>query len=410
MTSTRTRASRPALHRTLLVTGIVLVAINLRPSLAGVGPLVGDIRAATGLSNTALGLLTTLPLLAFGVVSTLTPLVTRRLGVEGAIGAALLLIGTGTAVRAVPSVALLFSGTVLLGVGIALGNVLLPTLVKRDFAHRSGSMTSLYSSAMGLGATLAAGTSIPLAGAFGWRGALGAWAVLALAALAVWLPQMLKKSEARPLARPGAALRRVLGSPRAWQIALFMGLQSLTFYVVLAWLPDLLQSRGLGAAEAGWMLALSQATGILGSATVPVWAGRRADQRRIVGWLVGAEAVALAGLALPAVGMTALWVGLLGAVLGGTFGLSLLFLVLRAPEAETATALSGMAQSVGYLVAAVGPALFGLLHDLAQGWTVPLVALFAVLAGKAVVGFGSGRPGVVSPDAPLPADEALKAG
>ena len=321
----------PASQRSLLVAGVVLIALNLRPALAGVGPLVGEIREATGLSNAALGLLTTLPLLAFGVVSALTTLVTRRLGIDGALAAGLLLIGVGTAARAVPSVEFLYGGTVLFGVGVALGNVLLPAIVKRDFPARSGPMTSLYSSVMGLGATLGAGVSVPLASALGWPGALGVWAVLAAVALAVWLPRLRGQPADGFNRRPLAALLALGRSPLAWWVALFMGFQSLTFYVVLAWLPDLLQSRGLGAAEAGGLLALSQATGILGSAVVPLWAGRLVDQRGAV-WALGlVEAVALAGLLLSGAELVTLWVGLLGVVLGGTFGLSLLFLVVRAP-------------------------------------------------------------------------------
>lgn len=386
----------------LLLAGIILVALNLRPALAGVGPLVGDIRAATGLSNTALGLLTTLPLLAFGVVSTLTPRVTGRFGIEATLAAALAFIGVGTLTRSVPSVALLFGGTVVLGVGIALGNVLLPALVKRDFPERSGAMTSLYSSAMGLGATVAAGASVPLASAFGWRGSLGVWAGLAGVALLAWLPILRGRALPRQSGGGQTGLRGLGRSPRAWQIALFMGLQSLTFYVVLAWLPDLLQSRGMGEAEAGWMLALSQAAGLLGSGTVPLWGGRLSDHRRIVWILLLVEAVALAGLFAPTSTFAAVWVFLLGMVLGGTFALSLLFLVVRAPDAETATALSGMAQAVGYLIAATGPALFGFLHDLSAGWTVPLGFLVAVLVAKGVVGLGAGRPGFVRRPAAAP--------
>ncbi|MDT7857374.1 MFS transporter [Rubrivirga sp. S365] len=398
-----TPASIPPSGRALLVVGIVLVALNLRPALAGVGPLVADIRLATGLSNTALGLLTTLPLLAFGVVSAFTPVVTRRLGMEGAIGLALVLIGGGVAVRAVPSVALLFAGTVVLGVGIALGNVLLPALVKRDFSDRSGPMTSLYSSAMGLGATVAAGVSVPLAAAVGWRGALGAWALLAAAALAVWAPQLRRRTRT---ARRGTVLDslRDLGRSRlAWAVALFMGLQSLAFYVILAWLPDLLQSRGLNAEEAGWMLALSQAAGIAGSAVAPLWAGRMRDQRPIIWTLAVLEAVALAGLLFAGTTLVGVWVGLLGFVLGGSFGLSLLFLAIRADTPETAAELSGMAQSVGYLVAAVGPALFGGLHDLTGGWTVPLLSLVVVLVVKVAVGLPAARDEQVRrADAPGP--------
>ena len=378
-------------RRWFLVAGIVLVALNLRPALAGVGPLVADIRLSTGLSNTALGLLTTLPLLAFGVVSAFTAVVTRRLGVEGALGLALSLIGVGVAVRSAPSVGLMFGGTIVLGVGIALGNVLLPALVKRDFAERQGPMTALYSSAMGLGAAVAAGVSVPLASAIGWRGSLGLWAALAVLALVVWLPQLRRSAPPR---RRGTVLDslRVLGRSRlAWAVALFMGLQSLTFYVVLAWLPDLLQGRGLAPEAAGWMLALSQAAGIAGSAAVPLWAGRLRDQRRIVWALAAVEAVAIGGLLAPVVGLESLWVSLLGFVLGGSFGLSLLFLAIRADTPETAAALSGMAQSVGYLVAAVGPFAFGAIHDLSGGWTLPLLSLAVVLVAKVTAGLPAAR-------------------
>ena len=279
----------------------------------------------------------------------------------------------------------------MLGVGIALGNVLLPALVKRDFAERQGPMTALYSSAMGPGAAVAAGVSVPLASAIGWRGSLGLWAALAVLALVVWLPQLRRSAPPR---RRGTVLDslRVLGRSRlAWAVALFMGLQSLTFYVVLAWLPDLLQGRGLAPEAAGWMLALSQAAGIAGSAAVPLWAGRLRDQRRIVWALAAVEAVAIGGLLAPVVGLESLWVSLLGFVLGGSFGLSLLFLAIRADTPETAAALSGMAQSVGYLVAAVGPFAFGAIHDLSGGWTLPLLSLAVVLVAKVTAGLPAAR-------------------
>jgi len=289
----------------------------------------------------------------------------------------------------------LFGGTALFGVGIALGNVLLPTLVKRDFPEKSGSMTSLYSSVMGLGAALGAGMSVPLAEAIGWRGSLAFWAIPAAVALAVWLPQLKGQLKTRPSRSVGAALQSLGQSKLAWQIALFMGLQSLTFYVILAWLPDLLQSRGLGAAEAGWLLALSQAAGIAGSAVVPWFAQGRDDLRTLVGGLAALEAVGLAGLLLPGGMLAPFWVSLLGFVLGGTFGLALLLLVLRADGTEAATELSGMAQSVGYLLAATGPAGFGIIHDTTDGWTLPLLILIGIVAVKTMLGFGAGKPGKV---------------
>ncbi|MEQ9569731.1 MAG: MFS transporter [Longimicrobiales bacterium] len=386
----------PNLRRWGLVVGIVLVASNLRPALASVGPLEPDLRAATGLSNTAIGTLTTLPLLAFGCVSMFTSAVTRRVGVERAVAVALVLLIAGTALRAVPAVAALFIGTGMLGVGIALGNVLLPAIAKRDFADRVGPITSLYSSMMGVGATAAAGLTVPLSTSLGWRGALGFWAVPAGVALLVW---SLRSASRRPLRRAGVGgvSLRVLGRSRlAWQVALYMGFQSLTFYVVIAWLPDLLQSRGLSGAAAGWLLALSQAMGVAGTAVVPLWAGRIGDQRRIIWALATLESVGLFGLLLPGGSLAAVWVALLGFVLGGTFGLALTLLVLRAPDAESAGELSGMAQSVGYLVAATGPAAFGYLHDVSSGWTVPLLFLIGVLVAKVSFGLPAGRRRMVA--------------
>ena len=381
--------------RLLLLAGIVLVAVNLRPAIAGVGPVVADIRAETGLPNFALGLLTSLPLLAFGIVSVLTPLMTRRVGMEWSVALALGLILVGTLVRAAPSVAWLYVGTGVLGVGIALGNVLLPAITKRDFPERSGGMTSLYSSVMGVGATLGAGLAALLALRLGWRGSLAVWALPVLVALVVWLPQLRRRARAPLQRRYREAFRSLGRSSLAWQVALFMGFQSLTFYVILAWLPDLLQARDMTATAAGGMLALSQATGVLGTAVVPVRAGRQKDQAGVVWGLGALEALALAGLLMPGVAFVAVSVAVLGFVLGGTFGLALLFLVVRAGDAERAGELSGMAQSVGYLLAAAGPAAFGALHDVTGGWRIPLAFLGVVLAGKVWSGVKAGRPGQV---------------
>ena len=383
-------------RRWLLIVGIALVALNLRLAITSVGPLVSLMRPATGLSNAALGLLTALPLLAFGCVSPLASVVSRRVGVERAVAMALVLLAAGTGLRAAESIVALYIGTGLMGVGVALGNVLLPVLAKRDFPAHTGPITSVYSSMMGLGTTAAAGLSVPLATVFGWRGALGIWVLPAVVTLLVWLPQLSRPRPVRRVRRPGGVTLRVLGRSRlAWQVALYMGLQSLTFYVIIAWLPDLLQSRGLSEAAAGWMLALSQATGILGTALIPVWAGRLADQRRVIWTLAVLEAAGLGGLLLPGGMLVALWVSLLGFVLGGTFGLALTLLVLRAPDADAAGELSGMAQSVGYFVAAAGPPLFGYLYDSTAGLTVPLSLLGAVLVGKVLSGLPAGRRGLV---------------
>lgn len=377
----------------LLIAGIIFIAINLRPALASVGPLVEDIRATTGLSNTLLGLLTTLPLLAFGVVSTLTPLFTKRFGIGGTLLGAMFLLTAGIAIRYIDWIPALYIGTLLLGVAIALGNVLLPSLTKRNFNEHSGFMTSLYSSFMALGAATAAGLSVPLAHDIdlGWRGSLVVWGVPSLLALFVWMPQVSRLTKSSSARSFKEAVKKLGSSRLAWNVALFMGLQSMVFYIILAWLPVILQSRGYDAAFAGWMLSLSQATGIVGSLVIPYVAGKQKNQRTIVTVLVLLEAVSLLGILVPEFGLIAVWVSLLGIVLGGTFGLALLFLVLRSRDTEGATELSGMAQSVGYLVAATGPMLFGGIFDLTGNWDYALLFLFLIAAIKLYMGLGAGK-------------------
>ncbi len=381
-------------NRTLLIAGIILIALNLRPALAGVGPLVGAIRDTTGLSNTALGLLTTLPLLAFGVVSSLTSLFTRRLGIEGTIALALMLLTGGILLRVIPSTAALFGGTLLLGIAIALGNVLLPSLVKRDFPNKSGLMTSLYSSMLGVGAAFAAGLSVPMASGLGmgWRWSLGSWALLSFVAFIAWLPQLRQQTLPKYTRSFSRALNDLGNSKLAWNVALFMGLQSLAFYVILAWLPELLHDRGIDTSTAGWILSLSQGTGVLGTLLIPVWAERIDDERRLVWLLAILELVSIGGLMIPQAFMVGIWASLIGFALGGSFGLALLFIVLRTSDTETATELSGLAQSVGYLLAATGPTLFGALHDLTGAWLMPLLLLLGVALLKIKTGLIAGRP------------------
>ncbi len=377
----------------LLIIGILFIAINLRPALASVGPLVEDIREATGLSNGFLGLLTTLPLIAFGIISTLTPLFTKRFGIGGTLLGAMFLLTVGIAIRSIEWVPALYLGTLLSGIAISFGNVLLPSLTKRNFESNSGLITSLYSSVMAVGAALAAGVSVPLAHDFGlgWRGSLGVWAILSLVALLVWFPQIFRLKKSTSNRSYLQAMKKLGKSRAAWQVALYMGFQSLTFYVILAWLPAILQSRGYDASFSGWMLSLSQATGILGALVIPFVAGKQKDQRSIVGILIFVELIGLVGLLLPQLGGVAIWVSLIGFVMGASFGLSLLFIVLRSKDAESATELSGMAQSIGYLVAGTGPFIFGSIFDWTGSWTYAFILLFVVSILKLITGLGAGK-------------------
>lgn len=379
----------------VLILGIVFIAINLRPAIASVGPLVSSIRLDTGLSNALLGLLTTLPLLSFGVISMLTPLFTKRFGIEGTIGAALLLLTAGILLRVIPSDLALFGGTLFLGIAIAFGNVLLPSLVKRDFPDNTGIMTSIYSSVLGIGAALGAGISVPLAdgAGLGWRWSLGTWAILSAVAFFIWLPQHRKQTIPKQSRSLFNSIKAVGSSKAAWKVALFMGLQSLSFYVILAWLPEILQDRGIGLSESGWLLSLSQATGVLGTLLIPTWANKVENQQSIVWLLVALEIISLIGLMLPDAFLVGFWASIIGFSLGGSFGLALLFIVLRSTNSERATELSGMAQSVGYLLAAAGPILFGGLHDITDAWFIPLIMLFAVALLKLVFGLGATKIG-----------------
>ena len=382
----------------LLISGILFIAINLRPALASVGPLVSTIRESTGLSNSMLGLLTALPLLAFGVVSMLTPLFTKRFGMAATLAGALLLITIGILVRSIDFISALYIGTILSGIGIAFGNVLLPSLVKRNFSSNSGLITSLYSSIMAVGAATAAGISVPLAKneAFGWRGALAVWTILSLAAFFIWLPQVWRIKKAKKHRNFLKAMKHLTGSALAWKVAIFMGLQSFAFYVILAWIPDILQSRGFDASYSGWMLSLSQGTGVLGSLLIPIWAGRKKDQRIIILVLVLLEAISLVGLMFPQAGLVPIWVSLIGFALGGSFGLVLMLIIFRSDDSETAAELSGMAQSIGYLIAATGPIIFGSIFDLTGNWTYSLGFLLVIAFLKLYVGLGAGKPGKIS--------------
>ncbi|MEQ8577730.1 MAG: MFS transporter [Balneola sp.] len=386
-------SDRPKKDQVLLIAGIILIGFNLRPALSGVGPLIAMIREATGLSNSMLGLLTTLPLVAFGVLSTLTPLFTRRFGIEKTLSGALLLLTVGIVLRAFGYIPLLFLGTILLGIAIAFGNVLLPALVKRDFDKRSGFMTSLYSGMMGVGAALAAGLSVPIAESFpgSWKTSLGVWGLFSFLAFLVWVSQN-KFSVPTNSKRSFKKAMKDLGSNAlAWNVALFLGLQSIAFYVILAWLPDILISKGFSSSEAGWYLSLSQVTGVLGSVLVPVIAAKKDDQRKYISALILLEALSLIGLWLGTNATVFLWVSGIGFSLGGSFGLALLFIVLRSSDSETATELSGMSQSIGYLLAATGPILIGAVFDITGDWDTALYILFMILFFKLYTGLKAGK-------------------
>jgi CP family cyanate transporter-like MFS transporter len=247
---------------------------------------------------------------------------------------------------------------------------------------------------MGIGASLAAGLSVPISSGLGvgWQWTLAIWAVPAFIALLIWIPQLRYNTKSDRLKSFKKAMKKLGSSATAWQVAVFMGLQSLAFYVILTWLPDILQSRGLTESYSGWMLSLSQGTGVLGTFLAPYFAGKKTDQRSIVWILMLMEGVSLAAIMLTGTFAIAVWVSMLGFALGGTFGLALLFIVLRSGDSQEATELSGMAQSIGYILAAVGPILIGALYDLTGNWNIPLGFLLLILGVKAGFGLFAAKP------------------
>ena len=233
---------------------LLLVALNLRLPLAGVGPVLDDLRATLGLSNAAAGLLTTLPILCFGVAAAGAPAVVRLLGAEGGLLAALGIIIAGTAVRLVPDVAPFFLGTVMLGAAIAVCNVLVPIVIKRDYP-RPGTMMGLYTMVLISGAALGAGFTVPIEHALGsWWDALGVWGLGAVVAFAAWAPAVRKARSVRGVERPPRVLLR--GDRLAWLLTVTFGIQSLLFYVTLAWVPDIVRAAGIGSTAAGVMLSI----------------------------------------------------------------------------------------------------------------------------------------------------------
>ncbi|WP_405722703.1 MFS transporter [Streptomyces sp. NBC_00046] len=385
-----------------LLAGVVLVAANLRAALTGVGPLLPGIEASTGLSGTWTGLLGTLPLLTFAATSPLVGRTAHRYGAPRSLAIALAVLAAGLLVRSLPGVIFLFAGTVVVAAAIAYGNVLLPSVIKSTVSEdRIGQVTGLYVTAMGLLAAISSGVSVPMADHLtgGWRTALGVWAVLAVLAFGVWLPRCRRTGPAG--AAPAVRERIPWRSPLAWQVSVFMGLQSLGFYTTIAWLPSIVHDHGVGEAAAGWQLFLFQIVGLVSSSALPVLARRWRDQRLLA---AAASVIVALGFVLLAV---APQLAVVSSVLTGLGGGACLVLALafqgqRAADASQAAALASMAQSVGYLVAAVGPLLLGALHDLTGGWTLPLLLLVVLTLAQGAVGAGAGRDLLLKSTSQLP--------
>lgn len=397
MTARRTRKT-PPVPVWLVLVGLLLVAGNLRAAITTVGPLVPAMERDLGIASSAASVLISLPLLAFAVVSPFAPRFAHRFGLERVIGMALVILAVGLVIRSVPPLPLLWAGTALIGVAIAILNVLLPALVKRDFPTRIGQVTGTYSAVQSSFAALAAGVAVPVAGlsALGWRLPLGMWAGLALVAVGVFAPQLRRRTDvpAGDLAAAGGdavpPARSPWGSALAWQVTVFMGLQSVVFYAMVMWMPSIEATAGTTETVAGLHLLLMNGFGIAGSLICSALIPRLCDQRLIA---IGGSVALLIGsaglLTVPTLG--AVWAGFIGIGGGGTIVLSLSFFGLRTRHHSHAASLSGMAQCAGYVLAAVGPVAFGAMHDALGSWKPALACLVGVTVVLTVFGYLAGR-------------------
>jgi len=383
----------------LLAVGMVLVAINLRPAAASVGPLVHDIRRSTGLSGTGAGVLATLPVLCFGVLAPLAPTVARRLGSQAAVTGSLALLVLGLLGRVLPGVAFLFLGTIVAGAAVAVGNVLMPVLIRRSFAERTGSMTGLYTTALIGAAALAAGITVPVANWLGggWRTGLAIWAAPAAIALLFWVSE-LGGGRAQPETareRIGSA-RPLIRSPLAWAVTLFFALQSAGFYATLTWLPSVFESHGASDSEAGLLLSISIVVGVAAAPTVPAIAVRMRDQRLLAVVFTACTAAGWVGIIAAPMSAPYLWAVVLGIGQNACFPLAVTMIVLRGGTVAATAGLSTLVQTVGYVLAAAAPLGIGALHDLTGSWTAPLILLLALNAPQALVGIAAARDKRVS--------------
>jgi CP family cyanate transporter-like MFS transporter len=406
-----TPLSTPSVRRGAILTGIyvgiglLMIALNLRMGVASVGPVLPAIEQELGIPAAAAGLLTTIPVFAFGAFAFLTPALTRWIGLHRLLALTMVVVAIGIGIRLLPSPVALFGGTVLVGAGIAVANVCMPAVIKQDFAHRLGLMMGLYSTALFLGAAAAAALTVPFMTALdgSWRGALAIWAIPAVLALLIWLPRAMRAVSESPAVAgvPGDAIveprdeprmAALLRDPVAWAVTGFMGLQSLSYYAALTWIPTMLQDAGVSVSDAGLLLSYSSLPGIAAALLVPT----------MLRWIRPTWLPVLLSALLCAAGLIGLlvapggaapwaWMTLLGLGQGAAIALSLTYIVLRAPDARHTAHLSTMAQGIGYLLAGLGPLGLGILHAAVGGWAVPVAALVILLGVQALAGAAASR-------------------
>ncbi|WP_202873908.1 CynX/NimT family MFS transporter [Kribbella speibonae] len=382
-----------ARERSALITATAfVVALSLRPALTAVGPVLPRIGLDLHLGEAAQGLLGTLPLLAFAVASPLVHLASRRFGMERAVFVSLLVLAASSALRPYTGQAGLWIGTAVVGAAIAVGNVLVPVIIKRDYAAHVSRATGIYTAFITGGAAIASILAVPIADAVDWRLSLAVWGGLAVLVAVIWLPRTLSP-EPMPAATTADVARRVSvwRQPTAWLVTGFMGLQSTSFYLFVNWLPTIeIATGGVSERSTGVHLFIFQVCGLIGGLSIPLLLKHPTNQRAGLMTASLPSLLALLGL-LVAPHLAIVWaiVGGLGQGAGLVAALSLIS--LRGRGHHETTQLSGMAQAVGYTLAAAGPVVAGYLTQVTGGWSTTLVVFATLAAVQVTLGFVAGR-------------------
>lgn len=368
---------------------LLVVTLNLRGAITCVGPLLETLQAQFNLSGSAAGLLTSLPLFAFGFLSPYAAPLARKIGMERAIFVSLLLLLFGLGLRYMEGILFLYLGTAFIGTGIAISNVLLPGLLRRDFAQHLALVTALFTVFLVTCGGLGSGISYPLAQWKGWQFSMVIWALPVLLALIVWAPQLRQHSLPKVTNQGHTSL---WNQALAWHVSLFMACQSTAFYVMIAWFPSMMSDLlGIDAARSGLILFVYQIAVLFSVMLVPILIHKLADQRGIGAVCAGLILLAFCGLLFNPAYVSG-WMIVMGLGAGGSLVLSMTLFGLRSSSATQSVALSGMAQSVGYLMAALTPILIGFMHDLTDSWTLPLLLMIALSILQVLMGYLSGRP------------------
>lgn len=381
-----------------MLLAVCLVASNMRMTITGVGPILEDIAADKGVSAATLGALASLPLIVWAVVSPLAHWVGARLGMSRTVGWSLALLAAATVWRSLPGSSVnLWVGTALIGVALAVSNVLMPAIIKRDFGMRVPLVMGVYTALVGSMGAIGSGIVAPISQAeaggapLGWRMALVATGAMLPLVLVVWIVAMRgtdRRAQDVSAAPPPQVGRHIWRDRLAWLISSYMGTQSAVFYVLVTWLAPLGLSLGWSPVQAGFGVMFYQILGVVGSASVPLLMFGRL--RRWVPALI--PAVALIGIIgmLVAPAAMPLWIVITGWCGGASLSMALTLIAIRTREHRAAAALSGMSQSLGYALAAIGPLAFGGLYTISGGWTLPLIALGIVSIAQLVAGIATG--------------------